>query len=138
MKSELDAIIAKRRPEIAALMRGVLAKLRPRLPGATELVYDKKNSLVVGFCPGDRASEVITSVASYSKWLNLYFFEGSALPDPQGLLQGSGTIVRFIRITSPGDIDRPAVKALIAAAIKLADPPLRKSAKRRVIIRQSL
>lgn len=138
MKSDLDRIIAKRPPAMAKLTRDVLKKLRPRFPGATELVYDKKNSLVIGFCPDERASNVINSIAVYSKWINLYFFEGDTLPDPEGLLQGSGSMVRSIRIESAADLDCPAVKALMAAALKCADPSLRKTARRRVIIRQSL
>jgi len=123
---------------MAKLTRAVLARMRTRLPGATELVYDKKRSLVIGFCPDDRASHVINSIATYTRWINLYFFEGDTLPDPEGLLQGSGVAVRHIRITDAKDLDRPAVKALMAAARKAADPPLNPKAKRRVIIRQSL
>ncbi len=62
MKSELDKIIAKQSPEMAKLTRAVLAKLRPRFPGAVELVYDKRRSVVVGFCPDERASNVINSI----------------------------------------------------------------------------
>ncbi|MBY0497097.1 MAG: DUF1801 domain-containing protein [Cyanobacteria bacterium] len=138
MKSDLDRIIAKQPPEMAKLTRAVLAKLRPRFPGAIEMVYDKKNSLVIGFCPDERPSNVINSIAVYRKWINLYFFEGDALDDPEHLLQGSGAMVRHIRINSADDLDRPAVKALMKAALKCADPPLKKTAKRRVIIRQSL
>lgn len=123
---------------MAKLTREVLAKIRPRFPGAVELVYDKKRSLVIGFCPDERASNVINSIATYSKWINLYFFEGDTLPDPEGLLQGSGSTVRSIRITAAADLDRPAVKALMAAALQRADPPLNRKARRRVIIRQSL
>jgi hypothetical protein len=137
-EGELDRIIAKQPPEMASLTRKVLAKMRARLLGATELVYDKKRSLVIGFCPDDRASHAINSIATYTKWLNLYFFEGDNLPDPDGLLQGSGVAVRHIRITDAKDLDRPAVKALMAAARKAADPPLNPKARRRVIIRQSL
>ena len=137
-QEELDRIIAKQPPDMAKLTREVLAKMRARLPGATELVYDKKRSLVIGFCPDDRASHVINSIATYSKWINLYFFEGDNLPDPDGLLQGSGAAVRHIRITDATDLDRPAVKALMAAARAAADPPLDPKSRRRVIIRQSL
>ena len=99
--SELNGIIAERSPEMAKLTKAVLAKMRPRFPGAVEMVYDKKNSLVIGFCADERASNVINSIAVYSKWINLYFFEGDALPDPEGLLQGTGTMVRHIRLTAP-------------------------------------
>ena len=138
MSTDLDRIIAKQPPEMAKLTKQVLAKLRPRFPGAVELVYDKKRAMVVGFCPDERASNVINSIGVYSKWINLYFFEGDTLPDPDGLLQGSGHTVRNIRIVSAADLDRPAVKALMAEALKRADPPLNPKNKRRVIIRQSL
>jgi hypothetical protein len=134
--AELTAIIAARPPEMAKLTRAILAKLRKLFPGAVEMIYDKKNSLVIGFCSDGRASNVINSIAVYSKWTNLYFFEGDALPDPEGLLQGTGTTVRHIRLDSAADLDRPAVKALIAAALKCADPPLDKKAKRRILIKQ--
>ena len=138
MKGELDRIIAKQRPEMAKLVKAVLAKLRPRFPGAVEMVYDKKRGMVLGFCPDERASNVINSIGVYSKWINLYFFEGNTLPDPDGLLQGEGNIVRHIRLNSADDLDRPAIKKLMAEALKRADPPLNPKAKRRVIIRQSL
>jgi hypothetical protein len=136
MSTELDQIIAKQPPEMAKLTRAVLAKLRPRFPGAVELVYDKKRGMVVGFCPDEHASNVINSIGVYSKWINLYFFEGDTLPDPEGILQGSGTIVRNIRITGADDLDRPAVKALMAEALKRAHPKLNPKAKRKVLIKQ--
>ena len=136
MKRDLDRIIAKQPPAMAKLTRAVLAKLRPRFPGAVELVYDKKRGMVVGFCSDERASSVINSIGVYSKWVNLYFFEGDTLPDPEGLLQGSGSVVRSIRLTSSADLDRPAVKALMAEASRRADPPLDRKAKRRVLIKQ--
>jgi hypothetical protein len=136
MKDDLDAIIAKQSPAMAKLTREVLAKLRPRFPGAVEMVYDKKRGMVVGFCPDDRASNVINSIGVYSKWINLYFFEGNSLPDPEGLLQGTGNIVKNIRINSADDLDKPGVKALMAEALKRAHPKLDPKAKRRVLIRQ--
>ena len=111
--------------------------MRKHLPGAAELVYDKKNSLVIGFCSADRASNVINSIATYSKWINLFFFEGDTLPDPERLLKGTGTMVRSIRITDAGELDRPAVKALIAAAARCAEPPLDRTARRKIVLRQS-
>jgi hypothetical protein len=135
-EADLDKIIAKQPPKMAKLTREVLAKLRPQFPGAVEMVYDKKRGMVVGFCPDDRASNVINSIGVYSKWINLYFFEGDTLPDPEGILQGTGRIVRNIRIDSATDLDRPAVKALMAEAVKRSQPKLDRTARRRILIRQ--
>jgi len=133
---QLDGFLARFPPPMARLTRAVLKTMRARLPGAVEMVYDKANALVVGFCPGDRASNVITSMAVYTNWINVYFFEGDSLPDPDGILQGSGTMVRYIRVTSAADLDRPTMKAVMAEAIRRADPPLDRKAKRRMLIKQ--
>ena len=133
---QLDGFLARFSPPMAKLTKAVLKTMRERLPGAVELVYDKANSLVIGFCPDERASHVINSVAVYSNWINLYFFEGDSLPDPDGILQGSGTMVRYIRITSAADLGRPAVKKLMAEALRTADPPLDRKAKRRMVVKQ--
>ena len=135
--AQLRKLIDQRPPEIAKLTKAVLGKMRQLLPGSAELVYDKKNSLVIGFCSADRASNVINSIATYSKWINLYFFEGDSLPDPAGLLQGTGTMVRSIRVTDASQLDDSAVRALIAAAARSAEPPLDRKAKKKIVLRQS-
>ena len=135
--AQLNALIEQRPPEIARLTKASLTRLRKQLHGAAELVYDKKNSLVIGFCSAERAGNVINSIATYSKWINLFFFEGDTLPDPEGLLKGTGTMVRSIRITDAAELDRPAVRALIAAAAACAEPPLDRTAKRKIVLRQS-
>ncbi len=135
--AELAVIIDARPPQMAKLTKAVLAKIRRQMPGSVELVYDKKNALVIGFCSAARASNVINSIAVYSKWINLYFFEGDTLPDPEGLLQGAGRMVRSIRVTDAAALERPAVKALMAEARKRAEPPLDPKAKRAIILRQA-
>jgi hypothetical protein len=44
-EKQLDDFIAKYSPEIGMLTRAALAKMRARLPGAIELVYDNYNAL---------------------------------------------------------------------------------------------
>jgi hypothetical protein len=132
--AQLDAFIAKYSPDMAKLAKAVLKTMRARLPGAVEMVSDRYNALVIGWCPTERAWDVINSIAVYPRWVNLFFFEGDTLPDPEKLLQGSGNLVRHIRLTSASDLDKPAVKALMAEALKRADPPLDPKAKRRLII----
>ena len=135
--AQLTAIIDARPPDMAKLTKAVLAKVRQRIPGAVEMVYDKKNSLVIGFCSAERASNVINSIAVYSKWINLYFFEGDTLPDPEGLLRGAGSMVRSIRVTDAAELDLPAIKALMAEARERAEPPLNAKAKPRVLLKHS-
>ncbi|MGH9387406.1 MAG: hypothetical protein ACRD2N_24340 [Vicinamibacterales bacterium] len=131
----LARFIAKFMPAMQAMTKSVLRKMRLHFPGATEMVYDNYQALVIGFCPNDHASDVICSIAVYPRWINLYFFEGDTLPDPEGLLQGNGNLVRRIVLQHTDDLDRPAVQALIQRAIDRADPPLNLGAKRRLLIK---
>jgi len=132
---ELDAFLDKYSPEMAALGRAVLAKMRKRLPGATEFVYDNYNALVIGFGPNDRASDAIFSIALYPRWINLFFLQGASLADPKKILKGSGKQVRSIRITDAADLDRPEVREMMKVAVRSADPTIDPKAERRVLIR---
>lgn len=51
----LQSFIAKYDPHIATLARSARSKLRKRMPGAIELVYDNYNALAVGFALTERA-----------------------------------------------------------------------------------
>jgi hypothetical protein len=109
--------------------------LRKRLPAANELVYDNYNFFVVGYCPTERPSDCIVSLAAAANGVGLSFYHGASLPDPHKLLLGSGTQNRFIRIDSVGMLARPAVEELIAAAIAQAKRPLPSSGRGKLVIR---
>jgi hypothetical protein len=122
-------------PAIQKTARAALTKLRAQIPGATELVYDTYNALVVGFGPNDRASEAIVSIGLYPKWVNLYFLDGALLPDPKKLLKGSGNRVRTLRLDDAAMLDRPAIRTLIAAAVANSDSPFPRLGSRRLLIK---
>ena len=134
-ESQLNAFIARYSPEIASQAQVVLAKMRKLVRGAIELVYDNYNALVIGLGPTERASDAIISIALYPRWINLFFFPGFNLPDPAGLLKGSGTAVRRIQLEGPETLDRPEVRALIKAALARAETPINSKAKGRLIIK---
>jgi hypothetical protein len=132
---QLGFFLAKFEPRVAASARAALTRLRKRLPGAIELVYDNYNALAIGFGPSDKASEVIFSIAVYPRWVSLFFLQGAKLPDPDKVLQGSGTKVRHIVLTEPNALEQPAVKKLMAQALASAQKPLDPKQRRRLIIK---
>jgi hypothetical protein len=128
--------MARYTPEIAATARAALVRLRRQVPGAMELVYDNYNALVVGFGPSERASDAVLSIALYPRWVTLFFLQdGPQLPDPDGLLKGSGTHVRRITLETAADIDAPAVRALIRAALEQAEVRIDPAGRRRMLIK---
>ena len=134
-QQELDGFLDKYLPDIAAQARVCLTTLRARLPGAVQMVYDNYNALVIGFGPTEKPSEAIFSLAMYPRYMNVFFLQGTKVPDPQKLLQGAGNQVRFIRLTGPEDLNRPDVREVMAAAMESARVPFDSSAPGKLIIR---
>src|SRR6202521_3079853 len=132
---QLASFLAKFEPSVAASARAALSRLRKRLPGATEIVYDNYNALAVGFGPGDRPSEAIFSIVVYPRWVSLFFLQGARLKDPAKLLRGSGTKVRHIVLREADDIGLRQVDDLIAAALAAAVRPIDAKAQRQLIIK---
>lgn len=132
---QLEGFIAKFMPEVAEQARTVLSKMRTRLPGAIELVYDNYNALAIGFGATERTREIVFSVAVFPRWVSLFFANGPELPDPQKLLQGSGNTVRHIVLKTPEMLDLPAVMDLMDLALARADKPIDPSQERRIIIK---
>jgi hypothetical protein len=134
-EKQLDGFIARYSPEVGALARAALAKMRTRLPGAIELVYDNYNALAIGFSPTERTSDAIFSIALWPRWVSLFFLQGAGLPDPHRLLQGSGKVARHLVLAAAEDLDRPEVQDLIAAALARARTPLVGTGPGRIVIK---
>jgi hypothetical protein len=131
----LAAFIRKFSPVDQRLIRAVRKALRARFPTANELVYDNYNFFVIGYGPTERPSDAIVSMAARANGVGLCFIRGAKLPDPDKVLLGSGNQTRFIRIDSPAILDRPEVKALVAAAVAQSRVPLPAAGRGRLIIR---
>lgn len=120
--AQLSAFIDKYSLEVATDMRRALLILQQRLPSASRLVYDNYNALVVGFSSSDKVSDIILSIAAYPRYVTLFFLKGVDLPDPHGLLEGSGSTVRSIRLQPIDLLDSRKVGEMIDAAVAKAAP----------------
>ena len=134
-EEQLASFIAKFTPEVAALARSILAAMRARYPTAIELVYDNYNALAIGFGPSEKTSHAIFSVAVFPRWVSLFFLQGKQLPDPEGILQGSGNVARHIRLPSAGRLDELSVKNLMQEATARAAVPFSAHGAPRLIIK---
>jgi hypothetical protein len=135
-ESQLDEFLAKFLPEVEDMARQALRKMRARLPGAIELVYDNYNALAIGFSPTERASDAIFSIALYPRWVSLFFLlNGTKLRDPESYLQGSGNKVRHIVLENVATLDDPVIKDLMAQALELAPKQIDEKQPGRMIVK---
>jgi hypothetical protein len=133
--AQFSALLSRFSPEIVALVKRCLPRLRRAFPGSHQLVYDYSNSLVVAFGMSERGYEAIVAIAIFPRWVRLYF--GKSLPDPQGLLEGSGARVRSVTLESASDLDHRDIRALIKAAIRHAGVTFPRTRSTRWVIKSA-
>ena len=90
--------------------------LLANLPGVIEQL--DVPAKMVAYCYGQKYSELICVIIPSKKGLKLGFNQGSTLPDPNGLLQGTGKISRYVEIKLEKEIKSAALKKLLASALK--------------------
>ncbi|HTZ94764.1 MAG TPA: hypothetical protein VMB18_00095 [Terriglobales bacterium] len=134
-EKQLQGFINKFEPKHQALIRALRRALRKRLPTANELVWDNYNFFVIGYSATERPSDSVISIAGAANGVGLAFYRGATLPDPNKILQGSGSQNRFLRADSAAILQRPEVEALIAAAIAQNTAPFASSGGKKLIIR---
>ena len=131
--AQFSAFLSRFPPAIVALVKRCLPRLRRAFPGTHQLVYDYSNSLVVAFGMSDRGYEAIVAIAISPRSVRLYF--DKSLPDPKGLLEGSGAKVRSVTLKAASDLDREDIQALIEAAIKHSGVTFSRTRSTRMVIK---
>jgi DinB superfamily len=71
-KTQLAGFLAKYTPAMAKEGRAALMRLRRLVPGATQMVYDTWNGLVIGFGPSDRPSDAVVSILMVPDHVSLH------------------------------------------------------------------
>jgi hypothetical protein len=121
-------------PDVAAITRAALKRLRARFPGARLLVYERRGSLPIGFAPAETGNPPF-SVVVYPRWVRFFFLEGVLLDDPEGRLEGAGNQVRSIRLDAGARaLDTPYIRRLMTQALKEAGVDL-KAGRSRIVFR---
>ena len=133
--AQFSAFLSRFSPEIVALVKRCLPKIRRVIPCAYQLVYEYSNSLVVAFSMSESGYEAIVAVAISARGIQLYF--DKSLPDPKGLLKGSGTKVRSVTIKAASELDQADIQALFKAAIKRSGVSFPTTRSARMVIKSA-
>jgi len=105
---------------LAGLARPWFDALRRCGADVTELMHDGMPTA----CVGDAAFAYVNAFTAH---VNVGFFCGTALPDPAGLLEGSGRFMRHVKLRPGRPVDAAALQALVDAAY--ADVKARRAAE---------
>ena len=111
--ADLMAITLPDMQPIARRLREIILEIDPN---AVEVVRLGDRAATYGVGP-KKMSEGYAYILPYKNWVNLGFYKGADLPDPNSLLEGTGKQLRHIKTRSLADAERSQIHPLIAAAL---------------------
>jgi len=106
--------------KIALLTRQLRNFLREETKPAFEIVGDSHQSLNIGYGFTEKSWDCYCAIMVYSNHINISFPSGSSLADSDGILVGSRSKIRHIRIHDADEIKEPKIMKLLSEARKNA------------------
>src|SRR5262245_38721912 len=95
--------------EVGAIAQRWFAVIRVGGADVRELLHDGHPTA----CVGDAAFAYVNAFKAH---VNVGFFRGAEIADPEGLLEGAGKFMRHVKLRPESDVDAPALMKLIETA----------------------
>jgi hypothetical protein len=112
----LEFLEAYDRPiaDLALALREIILE---EVPDASESIY-QVYTVAIWFGFSGKMKDMFCYITTNARHINLGFPRGSALPDPNRVLEGEGKAMRHIKIASQRDLERSFVRRYIHASIE--------------------
>lgn len=115
LDTEFEKLLAPYDPEMQDLARNARALVASVSPTAHQEVETAWGGYLL-FKLVEGAGNSVCWVTCHTKHVSIGFSQGSELPDPRGILQGSGKNQRHVKVRSLADLNSTALKQLLIEA----------------------
>ena len=105
----VEAWMREHEGELGAIARHWFQVMRDRGDDVRELLHDGHPTACV-------ADAAFAYVNAFKTHVNVGFFRGAEIADPEGLLEGTGRFMRHVKLAPDRDVDTTALVALIETA----------------------
>ena len=112
-----DENLASHTPDVQAAARALDAIIREELPDIV-VQYNPGNGLLA-FGRSMQMRNLLFALIPHAGWVNLQLADGASLPNPDGLIEGTGKRIRHIKARSEADAARPRVLAAIRSQLEV-------------------
>lgn len=116
---ELLALLSAYDLKVGELALALREMVLTEAPAAAEKTFDGY-VLALWYSLTGKFGDAFCHIVLYRGHVNLGFNRGAELDDPEGLLLGSGKIIRHVKIEGPNDLKRRYLRKFIRAAVKHA------------------
>jgi hypothetical protein len=105
----IDAWMKQRSDSLGLIARHWFDVMRSCGDDVRELLHDGHPTACV-------ADAAFAYVNAFTAHVNVGFFRGAALPDPAGLLEGTGRFMRHVKLRPEAEVDEAALVTLVHVA----------------------
>ena len=118
MSTDVQELLRGYDPEVRDLALGARELILRLAPEACEKVYVGWKT--IGYSRAGGMKDQFCAIGPQGTYVSLYFNRGADLPDPSGLLEGTGKKMRHVNIRAAREIRSKPLASLIKAAARLA------------------
>ena len=115
LEADVEKLLGEHSPELQAIERALRATIRREFPDAVEQV-DFGNKLIA-FGRSIKMRGLLFAIIAHKTWVNLQLADGAELPDPDGVIEGTGKRIRHIKVRSVDAASSAPVVAAIRAEL---------------------
>jgi hypothetical protein len=112
-----EQAISKADPQAQELARELREMIVAIMPEVVEVSWPKLRIASYGVGPR-KNTEHFCYISAQKHDINLGFYYGAELPDPQDLLNGTGKRLRHVKLHDIGALKNPALKSLLKFATR--------------------
>ena len=120
----IDALVSAQEPRVQALLEAARKKILGAVPGATEKL--RPGWGLIGY----NAPAYFAFIAPAQDCVRIGFEWGVLLRDQEGLLEGSGSQVRYLTARKLADLRRAALVDLLREAAEIVPPKRRPTSRK--------
>jgi hypothetical protein len=113
--ADFEKILDGNDPAVVAAARAVRAAVKEAMPDAVEQIDFPDGLLAIGRGRGIR--DFLFAIIPHRQWVNLQLADGADLPNPDGLIEGTGKRIRHVKVRSAEAAGSAGVRAAIDAQL---------------------
>lgn len=112
MVTDLDALLDGHALAVRQVFTALRSLVGEVMPDAVEQLDLPDRLLAFGFgAPGSvRLSDFAVGVIPHTAHVNVQLADGALLPDPAGIIEGTGKRIRHVKCRTVEDVSRPALR----------------------------
>ncbi|MEM6261266.1 MAG: DUF1801 domain-containing protein [Bacteroidota bacterium] len=117
-------------PHVSELAFSLRKFVLQQAPRASELIYDAYNAVSLAYSLSDSLKDAFCHIAVYPNHVNFGFNRGTELLQDMVVLEGTGKLIRHLKVTNDQKFPRNEVTLLLAETVEISirrNPNLAKS-----------